>query len=126
MFRHFYLQAHDESEFDAIEDGSNACAFFVSSVLTIFQKLKAVHGTVNATILDLEESGWQTLTELRPGDVIIWEATAKNDGHQHIGIYVGDNQAVSTSTAQRKVAKHDIHFDDDNRAITHIYRMNTW
>src|SRR5438045_3443452 len=94
MFRHFYLQRPDGSEFDAIGDGDNACAFFVSSVLRLFDKLQGIHGTVGSTIRDLEESGWITVSEPQPGDIISWEPHQSADGpHGHIGFYLGDNQA---------------------------------
>lgn len=74
LFRHFYLRRPDGSEFDAIGDGENACAFFVSSILVIIGKIQGVHGTVASTLEDLEESGWAKYPyEPQPGDVISWE-----------------------------------------------------
>jgi len=126
MFRHFYLQSPDGSEFDAIEDGANACAFFVSSVLTIFNKIEAVHGTIASTIKDLEQSGWQVVEQPSPGDVIVWAPSETSLGHAHIGFYVGKNEAISTSASQREVIRHELNFGSHKRKITHIYHLPNW
>jgi len=127
MFRNFYLRRPDGSEFDAIGDGENACAFFVSSVLVMLGKLKAVHGTVKSTLKDLEESGWVHVDEPQPGDVLSWEPKQFHDGaHGHIGFYLGDNRAVSTSTTHKVVAEHELHYGSENRPIIGAYRLQNW
>lgn len=127
MFRHFYLRRPDGSEFDAIGDGENACAFFVSSVLTIVGRIQGVHGTVDSTIRDLQESGWVQASVPQPGDVISWEPHQSPDGlHGHIGFYLGDNEAVSTSTSQKAVARHDLHYGPQQRRVIAIYRYSGW
>jgi ribosomal protein S18 acetylase RimI-like enzyme len=127
MFRHFYLRRNDGTEFDAIGDGENACAFFVSSVLVMFAKLKAIHGTVGSTIKDLEESGWEQVKEPQPGDVLSWQPKQFHGGsHGHIGFYLGDHRAVSTSTSMRQVAEHDLHYDSENRPVIAAYRFPDW
>src|SRR6478735_8512348 len=74
MFRNFYIRTVDGHEMDALSDGSNSCAFYVSSVLTLFGKHSGVHGTVKSTVADLKHSGWQLIaeTDMKEGDVIIW------------------------------------------------------
>jgi hypothetical protein len=127
MFRHFYLRHPDGNEFDAIGDGENACAFFVSSMLKLFDKVQGVHGTVASTLRDLEESGWTQVPQPEPGDVISWEPHQSPDGpHGHIGFYLGDNQAVSTSTSKKTVAIHDLHYGSQKRRIIAIYNYPKW
>src|SRR5579872_5361294 len=69
MFRHWYVESQQQGEFDAMKDGENSCAFFVSSILRIFDKVSAIHGTVESTVRDLQDSGWQTVSEPKEGDV---------------------------------------------------------
>jgi ribosomal protein S18 acetylase RimI-like enzyme len=127
MFRSFYLRQPDGREFDAIGDGENACAFFVSSVLKLFDKVQWIHGTVGSTIRDLEESGWTQVSEPRPGDVISWEPHTSPDGqHGHIGFYVGDKLAVSTSSSRKTVARHDLHFGQEQRKVIGAYHYPKW
>jgi hypothetical protein len=41
MFRNFYVRTDSGGEFDALDDGYNSCAFYVSSILAIFNKLSS-------------------------------------------------------------------------------------
>jgi hypothetical protein len=127
MFRNWYLKTPDEGEFDAMRDGEDSCAFYVSSVLKIFDKVSAIHGTVESTIKDLEKTGWQKVSELKAGDVLVWEAQKfSNRDQAHIGFYIGDNKAVSTSWTKKTVVEHDKNFDGQNRHIEQTYRMENW
>ncbi len=127
MFRNFYVQTAEAGEFDALANGDNACAFFVSAVLHLFKKLHDFHGTVASTTADLEKSGWRKVTEPKPGDVLVWEARDFADGrHEHIGFYIGNKQAISTSMEGGTVIKHDQNFGDAKRPFKQIYRMSRW
>lgn len=128
MFRNFYIQTSDGTEVDALSDGSNSCAFYVSSVLTLFKKHSGVHGTVKSTIEDLKQSGWQdaTMDAMQAGDVIVWDAVElEGERYEHVGFYVGDNRAVSTSWTEKKVIEHDVYFDGV-RTIRHVFRHHEW
>jgi hypothetical protein len=127
MFRNLYVETPEQGTFDALDDGDNSCAFFVSAVLVIFQKLLAVHGTVERTILDLEESGWQIVGTPQAGDILVWEAHDYGDGPQeHIGFSVGSGRAISMSATKKVPMEHDQYFGQTNRKITQIYRMTDW
>lgn len=120
MFRNFYIQTADGSEVDALSDGDNSCAFYVSSVLTLFGKHSGVHGTVRSTVTDLYNSGWQPVeqADIRPGDVIVWDDLDQEGAH--IGFYIGEGRAVSTSSTEKKVVEHDA--QSDFRAIGSVFR----
>jgi hypothetical protein len=127
MFREFYLRRPDGSEFEAIGDGQNACAFFVSSVLTLLGKVQGVHGTVDSTVRDLVTSCWKKVGKPHPGDVVVWDFRDQGDGkHRHIGFAVGPDSAVSTSSSRREVAEHELHFGAESRPIESIYRLADW
>jgi len=55
------------------QNGDLACAYFVSSILKIFDLIGNLHLTVTGTIKDLENSGWEKITKnkISPGDIII-------------------------------------------------------
>lgn len=127
-FRNFYMQAPDGTEFDAMDNGDNSCAFFVSSVLTLFKKLSGIHGTIEATLRDARLSGWEPVAErdMQPGDLLVWEPATESDGHEHIGFYLGDYTAVSTSSSQRIVVRHDAHYGDMTRTIQQVLRYSNW
>ncbi len=127
MFRNFYVETPDRGEFDALDDGANSCAFYVSSVLVIFGKLARTHGTVLSTVWDLEHSGWESVESPQPGDVLIWEAQDFDDGrYQHVGFCLDEKRAVSTSLTKKVVVMHDLHFGDQQRRIERVYRMKKW
>lgn len=128
MFRNFYVELPDGRELDAMSDGSNSCAFFVSSVLTLFKKLDSPHGTVKSTVEDLQRSGWQpvAIDDITAGDVLVWEAQTFEDGsYEHIGFYLGGDQAVSTSWRTKKVVEHHVTFDD-TRNIVQAFNHSGW
>ncbi len=127
MFRNFYVEGKDGKEFDALDDGENSCAFFTSSILVIFAKIKAIHGTVANTEKDILGSGWIQVDEPKPGDILVWEAQEFPDGkHEHIGFYVGNDRAISTSSAEKKVIEHELNFGSRQRKIVKIYRVERW
>jgi uncharacterized protein YfaT (DUF1175 family) len=113
MFRNWYIKTAELGEFDAMKGGEDSCAFYVSGLLKIFSKINSIHGTVASTAKDLIESGWQEVNEPKPGDVLIWEAQQFGDKSQrHIGFYIGDQKAVSTSWTDNKAEQ--------------IFRMENW
>lgn len=127
MFRNFYVRTEERGEFDALDDGYNSCAFFVSSVLYVFKKLSDFHGTVSSTVEDLKKCGWQEVEKPQPGDVLVWEPKKFPEGVvSHIGFYIGDGKAVSTSMKTKTPVVHDQNFGDTNRKITNIFRMVNW
>ena len=129
MFRTLVVLRDDEP-YDALHDGGRSCAFYVSSILTIFKKIGSFHSTVRATVADLERSGWRAVHDLgalRPGDVLVWSARLiDGERHAHIGFHVGDEQAVSTSN---RTGTPVLHHDHPNHAWSEIeraYRLPGW
>lgn len=123
MFRSFFVE-QDGKKFDALENGVLSGAFFVSSVLKIFDLIKNAHGTVESTIKDLEESEWKNIKKPRIGSAIVWEKMDfDGDEHMHIGFYAGDNSAISHNYKKGYPTRHDWQFDGQ-RKITAIYWKN--
>ncbi len=113
MFRHFYAYVGGEKK-DIVNGGELACAFFVSFILYNFKLINDTHLTVDGTEKDLQQSGWYDIKsdELKEGCVLIWQAEDfDGDIHKHIGFYVGNHEAISTSAQQGIVVKHNSTFD---------------
>jgi hypothetical protein len=127
MFRNSYYSLNNKKT-DILQNGSLSCAVFASSLLFIFKFIKDVHATVDGTIRDLEESGWEKVNKAAAGDVIIWEAIEVKGRslHKHIGFYLGNNQAVSNSSKTGLIAKHHLTYGakagKPKRKIESIYR----
>lgn len=103
--------------------GVLSCAFFVSGILTIAGLIKEIHGTVDATVRDMELSQWKRQRTPKRGDVLVWE---KQNGHRHIGFYIGNHRAVSNSTSKRYPVAHHWTFGSvrgkPKRRIEEIWR----
>jgi len=82
---------------DVMRDGDLACAYFVSSILTLCGLIaEGVHTTIDETVRDMESYGWEKIPGPRVGSVVVW-AKICDDGHfhRHIGFCIGDGGAVS-------------------------------
>lgn len=126
MFKNFYIEKEGNKK-DVFNNGELSCAYYVSSVLTLFGQNNKSHATVESTIKDLEEHKWQKLkpkTKLEVGDVIIWEDMEFADEpgvlHPHIGFYLGNKKAISNNYKIGSPQKHLVESLD--RPIKTIYR----
>ncbi len=101
MFRNLYAKV-DGKKTDIMKNGDVSCAFFVSSILVLFKLIKEIHSTVDGTMRDLGQSGWQKITKPKIGNVIVWEKIdfGNKNFHKHIGFYIGNNKAISTSSSK--------------------------
>jgi len=111
MFVHFYgliSSQKRKSKKDLTQNGLLSCAYFVSSVLKIFNLIGEIHLTVKGTLKDMEKSGWFLIKRPRKGSILLWEEKefGKNDKHFHLGFYLGNNLAVSNSSQKKKIVFH--------------------
>lgn len=121
LFRNLYADV-DGKEVDILENGSNSCAVFVCLILLCLELIKRPHATVYATEKDLLASGWNEIKELKPGAILVWE---KRDGtmledqkipKEHIGFYVGNDEAISNSSKATGFPwKHHVTYDDTRK-----------
>lgn len=121
-WKNFYALV-DGQQKEIMAKGDLSCAFFVSSILKIFSLVKDIHGTVEGTIKDLEQSGFHKVRKPQAGDILIWESSEKFDNHTHIGFYIGQFQAVSNSSSQGSPQRHHWTYKG-KRKITAIYRQD--
>jgi hypothetical protein len=104
MWANNYALVNGKRE-DIVHNGATSCAFFVTSILKIFNLIKELHLTVKSAEKDLKESGWQIIkvsSKMPEGSVIIWKKQLptdkelrKKEKHYHIGFYLGEEKAVS-------------------------------
>jgi len=105
-WQHAYFSINGKKK-DLVVGGSVACAFFVSSILKLFNLVDGVHLTVASTLADMERAGWKKVRTPKPGCVLLWEPRQQSDGiHTHLGFYIGRDQAVSNDWEKRLPAKH--------------------
>lgn len=130
LFRRLYATDEHGSRVDILQNGKLSCAYFVAFILYHFQLISTPHATVTSTIRDLEEYGWKPVAEPVEGDVLVWEPSdihAEGEMHEHIGFYVGEERAISNSSAKGEIVEHDWTYGFDNagnpnRRITKILR----
>ncbi len=106
-FRNLYAKVN-EKKTDITKDGVLSCAFFASSILVLFKLIKEIHATVDGTIKDLDKSGWKRVNKPKIGSVLIWQSLdfKKGSFHKHIGFYIGNNKAISTSSKNGQPVIH--------------------
>ncbi|MCX6813984.1 MAG: hypothetical protein NT078_02130 [Candidatus Azambacteria bacterium] len=86
-----------------MKNGGLSCARFVSSLLYLFKLIKDMHATVNGIVKDLKQSGWKKIKKPKIGSILVWEKIdfGNKDFHKHIGFYIGNNKAISTSSPKK-------------------------
>jgi len=121
LFQTYYVSA-GKKKVDVMRGGELSCAFFVSSILVLFNLAGKVHGTVKSAEKDLEKSGWKRIKTPKVGSVVVWEAIPDKRGelHSHIGFYVGSNRAISNSSKKKYPVKHH-HTYGGKRKVKAIY-----
>lgn len=132
IWRHGY-SVIDGVETDIMKNGEVSCAFFVSSLLKIFDLVDKYHATVKSTVEDMERNGWDRVEdEPQAGDVILWgPRPGTADRNDHLGFYIGDSRVVSNNyvsskpEAGGKPEVHDWKYEghpDGVRPLVAIYR----
>lgn len=120
LFNHFYIRKNDET-IDVLEGGLLSCAFFVSSIIKMFNLIESVHTTVNNTVEDMMRSGWLDIPikEIKKGDVLVWDKKEFDDGsiHGHIGFYMGNNKAISHSCHKKTPVEHHFTFNNERLIV---------
>lgn len=126
IFKSFWVETPEEGSFDSMDNGRLSCAFYVSGMLSILGLCDGVHGTVNSTIADLVESGWQQVDEPTPGDIVHWVPNTDEETIlQHIGFYVGENSCISNDWQTGTPQKHALDYDS-RRIVKAVYRCTNW
>ena len=99
-----------------MKNGGLSCAFYTSSVLSLFKFVKAVHGTVDSTAKDLVASGWRIIKKPKLGSVLVWEAMDfGGEVHKHIGFYIGNDKAISNSDKLGTPVEHHLTFHNKRK-----------
>lgn len=102
MFRQCFFNIRGRRS-EVLGNGKLACAFFVSSVLKIFDLISELHTTVDETERDLFRNGWQRISRPRVGCIVIYKPQKFPSGeiHRHIGFYIGNGYVVDNNSVRR-------------------------
>ena len=117
MFQKFYVKINNKKQ-DVMNGGELSCAFFVSSITTMFGLSARVHGTVDSTVKDLLDFGWIEIKKLRTGAVLVWEdLNFEGEEHKHIGFYITKGEAISNSSVKKSPQKHHWNFKGKRKVV---------
>lgn len=114
----------------AAHEGGGAGAFFVSSILALFNLTKGgIHMSVDTLESSLLASEWGKAKEMRPGAVIVWAANqpfcSRIGQSRRIGFCIGNNQAVSLDERELVPRAHHWKFigqeDPLGRSVEALY-----
>ena len=121
QFQELWFDVNGETK-NIVEGGSHSCAYFLSSILHNLSLITAVHATVSSTVRDMEQNGWTKIELPEDGAVVLWDVF---EGHQHLGVYVGNEQAISNSSEALTPQQHDWRYRNDEgvekRKVLAIY-----
>jgi hypothetical protein len=124
LFRNFYAQVNGKKK-DILRNGELSCAFFVSSILKIFDLISKTHFTVKNVVEDLKKSGWKEIKKPKIGSVIVWERKKfSKEVHRHIGFYVKKNIAISNSSKKKTPIFHHFTFNKKRKIEAIFWHKN--
>jgi len=110
MFRNCYALVGNKKK-DLLKNGDLSCAYFVTSILKIFDLIGSIHLTVRGAIEDIKNSGWYEIKSPKKGSILVWEKEKSGkEEHAHIGFYAGDQKAISNSFKRQAPIIHNYFF----------------
>lgn len=115
-FRNYYAEIEGK-KVDVANNGLLSCAYFVSTILSLFNMIKTYHLTVESTVKDMSEFGWKKVPlEKNP----TWgchclDKTSRYEDRPgaYWFFYSTRSQAISTNSRQGVVWEHPINADID-------------
>ncbi len=101
----------DKEGNDVLKDGDLSCAYFISSILLLHGLIDRAHFTVPGTLYAMQKSGWYKINNLKKGCVVVWGSVHQNGAdHKHLGVYVGESQAISNRSSLGMPGEHPLHY----------------
>ena len=116
MFQSVFV-LDNAKERDILRKGELSCAYYVSSILKLFDLISCQHATVKSTIEDMKENNWKETKKMKPGNVLVWEEKEfkNNEKHFHIGFYLGNKIAISNSEKKKVISAHHYTYGTENK-----------
>ncbi|PIZ95758.1 MAG: hypothetical protein COX80_03440 [Candidatus Magasanikbacteria bacterium CG_4_10_14_0_2_um_filter_33_14] len=116
-FQNFYAKINNKKQ-DIMNGGELSCAFFVSSITTMFGLSARVHGTVDNAVKDFLNFGWVEIKKPRIGAILIWEdLNFEGEKHKHIGFYITKDEAISNNSVKKVPQKHSWDFKGKRKVV---------
>jgi hypothetical protein len=118
MFRNNFFELNWK-KIDVLKNWADSCAYFVSSLLKIFDLIGNIHVTVDWTVKDILKYWWEEYKwkEIQIGSILVWKV---KNWHKHIWFYVWNNKAISNSSRKKEIVKHNRDYNS-KRNIEKIY-----
>ena len=107
MFRRLYVLENNQKS-DILKNGELSCAYYVSSILKIFDLISQPHATVRSALGDMLKNGWRPTKNLKPGSILVWQEKKFSSGiiHKHLGFYLDQKKAISNDYKKGAPAIH--------------------
>jgi len=107
----------DKEGKDVLNNGDLSCAYFISSILCLHNLIDRPHFTVGGTLFAMENAGWEKINHLKIGCIVVWGSVHQNGAdHKHLGVYVGDSQAISNRSSLGMPGEHPLHYSGLDKA----------
>ena len=114
IFRNYF----DKDGNDVLKNGDLSCAYFISGIMLLHGLIDRVHFTVPGTISAMEQNGWSEINHPKVGCVIVWDSVHQNGSkHLHLGVYIGDGQAISNRSSLGMPGEHPLHYTGLDKGV---------
>ena len=101
----------DKNGNDVLKDGDLSCAYYISSMLLLHGLIDKPHFTVQGTLKAMKEAGWQNIKTPKIGSIVVWGSVHQNGAdHKHLGLYIGEQQAISNRSSLGMPGEHPLHY----------------
>ena len=101
----------DKDGNDVLKDGDLSCAYYISSMLLLHGLIDRPHFTVEGTLFSMVNSGWHQIKTLKIGSIVVWGSVHQNgEDHKHLGVYIGEQQAISNRSSLGMPGEHPLHY----------------
>lgn len=118
LFQNFWASVNGKKK-ELTGKGNLSCAFFVTTVLKVFNLVQEVQVTNNRALRDMEHSGWFEIPRPRTGCIVVWSekdadaARMRREGGtyqskvKHCGFYLSKDRCVNTGGEEKKTPRID-------------------
>lgn len=101
----------DKEGNDVLKDGDLSCAYYISSIMLLHGLIDRAHFTVPGTLKAMKDEGWYEIKTIKTGCIVVWGSVHQNGAdHKHLGVYIGEGQAISNRSSLGMPGEHPLHY----------------
>jgi hypothetical protein len=110
MFQNFWVETHEWDKKDTTQWWNLSCAYFVSSILKIYNRINTPTDMIQNTLNQIKEHWRYEINPLtHPNEIPSWSILLRQEwfwpswNHAHIWFYMWNEQSVSNDSAESRI-----------------------